>query len=40
MSASPWRIRRRAPHIGEHQAEVFDGAEGVVEDDATPPSKP
>ncbi len=23
MSASPWRLARRAPHVGEHQAEVL-----------------
>ena len=23
FSATPWRIRRRAPHLGEHNAEIF-----------------
>jgi crotonobetainyl-CoA:carnitine CoA-transferase CaiB-like acyl-CoA transferase len=24
--ASPWQISRRAPHVGEHQHEVFGSA--------------
>jgi len=24
MSASPWRITRRAPHVGEHDAEILN----------------
>ena len=31
MSESPWRIRRRAPHVGEHQAEILDGPDGRAE---------
>jgi crotonobetainyl-CoA:carnitine CoA-transferase CaiB-like acyl-CoA transferase len=38
MSASPWRVRRRAPHVGEHQAEILDGPEEFAEDAATPTS--
>ena len=25
MPASPWRITRRAPHVGEHDAEILEG---------------
>ena len=25
MPASPWRIARRAPHVGEHDAEILGG---------------
>jgi benzylsuccinate CoA-transferase BbsE subunit len=25
MPASPWKISRRAPHVGEHDAEIFGG---------------
>jgi crotonobetainyl-CoA:carnitine CoA-transferase CaiB-like acyl-CoA transferase len=25
MPASPWRISRRAPHVGEHDAEILGG---------------
>jgi hypothetical protein len=27
MAASPWRISRRAPLVGEHDAEILSGEE-------------
>ena len=37
LKASPWAIRRRAPKLGEHDAEVFDEIEADATSDGRNP---